>query len=278
MHLCPLQRVVSVITQFPSGFNSPTCLQQMKDTQMTYQPFSVLGAERPGAWVVTCDHAANTVPPFVNGGDLGLPDADMARHIAYDVGAAGVARALGDILDSPVILSNFSRLVIDPNRGMDDPTLLMKLYDGSIIPANRHAGRDEIELRIARCYRPYHEALSDLAARPGAAILSIHSFTRQLQGRPPRPWHVGVLSAADRRLSDPLLTRLRAEPDLCVGDNEPYGGHLPGDAVEQHAVRHGRPNVLIELRNDLIETDADQTAWAQRLAPLLDAARRDANL
>lgn len=243
---------------------------------MTYEPFFVYGAERPGRWVITCDHAANTVPPFVNGGDLGLAAEDMARHIAYDIGAAGVSLALGEALNSPVICSNFSRLVIDPNRGLDDPTLLMRLYDGSIIPANRRA--DDLQTRIARCYTPYHEALAGLMARQGALLLSMHSFTPQLRGRPPRPWHVGVLSSYDRRLSDALLARLAEVADLCVGDNEPYSGHLPGDAVDKHALAHGRPNTLIELRNDLIATPEEQEAWALRLAPLLDAARNDANL
>ncbi|MHA7852285.1 N-formylglutamate amidohydrolase [Roseovarius sp.] len=243
---------------------------------MTYHPFFIEGVDRPSRWLITCDHAANTVPPFVNGGCLGLGAADMARHIAYDVGAAGVARELGAQLDAPVILSNFSRLVIDPNRGEDDPTLLMKLYDGTIIPGNRHAGHDELTLRLNRCYRPYHTALAELAARrPDTVLVSVHSFTRQLQGRPPRPWHVGVLYAADERLSRPLIARLREERDLCVGENEPYGGHLPGDAIARHAIAYQRPNVLLEVRNDLIEQPDDQIAWARRLAPILsDAADR----
>ncbi len=243
---------------------------------MTYEPFYIHGADRPGTWVVTCDHATNTVPPFVNGGTLGLPPEDMDRHIAYDVGAEGLALALGAALNSPVICSNFSRLVIDPNRGLDDPTLLMKLYDGSVIPANRSG--DDLQTRLARCYEPYHAALETLMARPHAVLLSIHSFTPQLRGRPPRPWHVGILSAHDRRLADPLLARLAGEPDLSVGDNEPYSGHLPGDAVDRHALDHGRPNVLVELRNDLIADEEAQSDWAERLAPLLDAARVDANL
>ncbi|MGR3322131.1 MAG: N-formylglutamate amidohydrolase [Pseudooceanicola sp.] len=240
---------------------------------MTYAPYRILGKERPARWLVTCDHAANTVPDFVNSGDLGLPPSDMARHIAYDVGAAGVAAALAEALDAPAILSNFSRLVIDPNRGEDDPTLLMKLYDGSIIPANRHAGPAELEARLDGCYRPYHAALAGLAARrDDTVLLSIHTFTPQLRGRPLRPWQVGVLYGADDRLAQHALTRLRAEPDLCAGENEPYGGHLPGDAVETHAIRHGRPNVLIELRNDLVADEAGQRAWAQRLAPMLQEA------
>lgn len=237
---------------------------------MTYQPYHIIGEDRPARWVVTCDHAANTVPRFVGGGSLGIHDEDMARHIAYDVGAAGVAKRLGELLDGPVVLSNFSRLVIDPNRGEDDPTLLMRLYDGTIIPANRHADAAERERRLERCYRPYHEAQERLLARrEDSILLSIHSYTRQLRGRPPRPWHIGILHASDQRLARPLLYRLREEHDLCVGENEPYGGHLPGDSVDRHAIASGRNNALIELRNDLIEDEKGQNAWAERLAPIL---------
>lgn len=245
---------------------------------MTYLPYHIDGADRPGRWLVTCDHAANTVPEAVNGGDLGLPAADMARHIAYDIGAAEVTRLLAERLNSPAILSNFSRLVIDPNRGEDDPTLLMKLYDGTIIPANAKADTAERERRLDLCYRPYHTAYAPLAARAGTLILSIHSFTPQLRGRPPRPWQIGVLYADDTRLAIPLMKRLRAQPDLTVGDNEPYVGHLPGDAVDQHGLRHNRPNVLIELRNDLIEDSDGQRLWADRLAPILNATLADTNL
>jgi predicted N-formylglutamate amidohydrolase len=245
---------------------------------MTYHPFFIYGEHRPGRWVITCDHAANTVPEFVYGGSLGLPEAEMQRHIAWDPGAAGVAKALGTALDSPVICSNFSRLVIDPNRGQNDPTLLMKLYDGTIIPGNRAAGLAELEARLNACYHPYHRALGALAARPDAVIVSVHSFTPQLKGRPKRPWEIGILYADDTRLSEPLITALEAEPDLSVGRNQPYCGHLPGDAVDRHALQQGRPNALLELRQDVIETEVQQTAWAQRLAPMLEDALRIANL
>jgi predicted N-formylglutamate amidohydrolase len=239
--------------------------------------FEIEGEDRPGRWLVTCDHATNIVPDWVAGSDLGLPAADMQRHIAWDVGAAGVARALGRMLDGPVILSRFSRLVIDPNRGEDDPTLVMRLYDGSVIPANRRIDAAGIEERLNRLYRPYHAAYARLAARqPDTVILAVHSFTPRLNGRPPRPWQVGVLySHLDERLSRPLIARLAAEPGLCVGDNEPYSGHLPGDAIDRHALDTGRLNTLIEVRNDLIGTSAEQEAWAGRLAPILTAALED---
>ncbi len=239
--------------------------------------YEMLGADRAGRWLISCDHASNTVPDWVCGGDLGIAPADMARHIAYDVGAAGVAKVLENILTSPVICTNFSRLVIDPNRGEDDPTLIMQLYDGTIIPANRYLTADQAEERLARLYRPYHDAYAKLAARrDDTVIAAIHSFTPCLRGRAPRPWHVGVLfddQSAD--LSRALLARLRCEPDLCVGENEPYSGHLKGDAIDRHGLQAGRHNTLIEIRNDLIETPAQQAEWAARLAPILTAALGD---
>lgn len=239
-------------------------------TNMTYVPYHIDGADRTGRWLVTCDHAANTVPNAVADGDLGLPAADMERHIAYDIGAAAVTRLLAAHLNSPAILSNFSRLVIDPNRGEDDPTLLMKLYDGTLIPANRYADTAECTRRLDLCHRPYHAALGELAARPDTVVLSIHSFTPQLRGKPMRPWQVGVLYASDARLAHPLIDQLRTEPELTVGNNEPYNGFFRGDAVDRHAVQQGRPNVLIELRNDLIADAAGQQHWAARLAPVLE--------
>ncbi len=242
----------------------------MNDIRMTYHPYHILGEDRPSRWLITCDHAANTVPPCVGNGDLGVSPEDMARHIAYDVGAAGVSRHLSDLLDAPAILSNFSRLVIDPNRGEDDPTLVMKLYDGTVIPANRHVDQAERDRRLTAFHRPYHRAIAQLAARQAnTVILAMHSYTPQLQGREKRPWHIAILHDRDSRLATPLIARLRQEPDLCVGENEPYGGHLDGDSIDRHAVLTGRVNVLIEIRNDLIETEDQQRGWAERLAPIL---------
>ena len=233
-------------------------------------PYFIEGQDRPGRWLVSCDHASNRVPDDL-GGNLGIGAGDMARHIAYDVGAEGLARALGLALDSPVVGSTFSRLVIDPNRGEDDPTLVMQLYDGTIIPANRGVPDAEVQRRLDSLYTPYHDAYAQLAARrDDTVILAVHSFTPCLKGRAPRPWHVGVLySHLDDRLSRPLVAHLQAETDLCIGDNEPYEGHLPGDAIDRHALQVGRLNTLIELRNDLISTEAEQTRWAARLAPIL---------
>ncbi len=238
-----------------------------------WSPFVVEGEKRQSRWLVIADHAANTVPPWVNGGTLGLPNADMERHIAYDVGAAGVAVRLAEKLGAPALLSNFSRLVIDPNRGEDDPTLVMQLYDGSIIPANSGLSDAEIAARLDGCYRPYHNKLAELAARQSdTVIVSIHSFTPQFKHRPPRPWHVGLLFADDERLSRPLISAFEAEPGHVVGANQPYSGHLKGDTIDRHAIDTGRHNTLIEIRNDLIEIPSRQEDWAERCARLLPKA------
>lgn len=241
------------------------------DPNMTERAFRIEGEDRPSRWLVTCDHATNRVPAWINGGDLGIAGADMVRHIAFDVGAAGLAGHLARLLDAPAIFSDFSRLVIDPNRGEDDPTLLMRLYDGTVIPANKQADAAERENRLNRLHRPYHDALERLAARhPARCICAVHSFTPQLRGRPPRPWQIGILySHHDTRLG-PAMVQACREEGWVTGENQPYDGHLDGDFIDRHALRQGRPNMLIEVRNDLIETAAGQAEWATRLAPVID--------
>lgn len=222
--------------------------------------------------LLLCDHASNALPPDY--GTLGLGTADLARHIAWDIGARGVTLGLSDLFEAPAILSRHSRLLIDPNRGEDDPTLIMKLYDGSVIEGNRHVDAAETARRITAYHRPYHAAIA--AALDGAQaegieprLVSIHSFTPQLRGRAPRPWHVGVLWDSDDRIAAPLLERLRAEDELVVGDNEPYSGRLRGDTLWRHGICRGLPHVLIEIRNDLIADAAGQAAWTALLGRCL---------
>lgn len=266
------------------GYHPPKDLPHQHESRMT-APFEILGADRPGRWLIACDHASNRVPPEIGGGTLGLPDAEMQRHIAWDVGAAGLTRHLAAALDSPAILSRFSRLVIDPNRGEDDPTLLMKLYDGTIIPGNRAADAAERAFRRDAFHRPYHVALAELAdRRSDTAILSVHSFTPRLRGRTPRPWQIGLLYAGDTRLARGMQDAIAADrvfadwveavsgAPLCLGNNQPYAGHLPGDTIDRHALAHGRLNILIELRHDLIATESQQADWASALAPICERA------
>ena len=245
---------------------------------MTQDAFEIDGLHRPGRWVVTCDHATNIVPDWVAGGDLGLPPADMERHIAYDVGAAGVTRRLAERLDSPAVLSRFSRLVIDPNRGSRDPTMVRQIYDGSIVPGNAHISEAEIAERLDRLYRPYHDAIETaMATRETPILCAVHSFTPRLKGKPNRPWEIGILSASDDRLTRPIFDACLAE-GWVTGWNEPYGGYLPGDSIDQHATLSGRLQVLIELRHDLISDAAGQTLWADRLAGVLARTLQDTGL
>jgi predicted N-formylglutamate amidohydrolase len=222
--------------------------------------------------LLLCDHASNAVPDLVAGG-LGLPAAEMRRHIAFDIGARGVTLGLARRLGAEALLTRFSRLVIDPNRGEDDPTLVMRLYDGTVVPGNRHATASEVAARLALLHRPYHravEAALDRIVDEGRtpAIVSMHSFTPQLRARAPRPWQVGVLWHRDDRLARPLIARLR-EHGLTVGDNEPYSGELEGDTLSRHGTARGLPHVLIEIRQDLIGTPEGEDAWAARLAPVI---------
>jgi len=224
----------------------------------------------PGV-ILTCDHAENTLPAEY--GSLGLPPAEFGRHIAYDIGARGVTERLAALLGAPAVLTRFSRLLIDCNRGEDDPTLIMRLSDGSIVPGNRHLTAQEREMRLARYYRPYHAAIAGLIDTAGAsgfvpAILALHSFTPLWRGVP-RPWHAAVLWDKDPRLAQPLLAGLRAERDFVVGDNEPYAGSLEGDALWRHGTSRGLPHALVEIRQDLIASESGQAEWAERLARIL---------
>ena len=244
---------------------------------MTFPAFESLPGAAGSRIVLICDHAANSVPPEIHGGSLGLPAEDMARHIAFDPGARAVTVRLAERLGAAAVLSTFSRLVIDPNRAADDPTLVRRIYDRSVIEGNRDADAAEIARRTNTYYRPYHaeiDRVMGMIAGSGAVplLISVHSFTPQLTGHAPRPWHVGVLwDGVAGRMALPLMDRLRAEPDLCIGDNEPYFGKFAGDCVDQHAISRGLPHVILELRNDLIATEATQHAWADRLAPHLAA-------
>lgn len=224
-----------------------------------------------GSILLLCDHASNALPP----GGLGLDASLLCTHIAYDIGAAAVTRALAKAYGAPALLGSWSRLLIDLNRGEDDPTLVMKLSDGSIIPGNRTADAGEVARRIARYHAPYHAAIDAELDRigQGAVLVSLHSFTPSWKGRP-RPWEFGVLYDRDIRLAGPLMARL-AEAGFAVGDNEPYSGALEGDTLWRHGTCRGLPHVLIEMRQDLVGTGEQAQEFALRLKPILDAALID---
>ncbi len=224
--------------------------------------------------LILVDHASNLIPSEYGG--LGLPEAELRRHIAYDIGAAPLARELSERLNAPAILTRFSRLIIDPNRGEDDPTLLMQLSDGAIVPGNRSLDLAERERRLNRFHRPYHaaiERLIDGTLRTGVPpiLLSIHSYTPDWKGTR-RPWHAGILWDRDPRLARLLIDRLYAEHGLRIGDNEPYLGSLKNDTMYRHGTGRGLAHALLEVRNDLIETPAGVQEWADRLEPILGEA------
>jgi predicted N-formylglutamate amidohydrolase len=217
-----------------------------------------------------CDHASNALPEAY--GTLGLPKEALCRHIAYDIGAAWVTRRLAALFGAPAILSRFSRLLIDPNRGHDDPTLIMQLCDGGIVPGNASIGDAEIAHRQAQYWRPYRAAISAVVEAmcergPPPAVVSIHTFTPLWRGRP-RPWEVSVLWDSDTRFASALIAALAAD-GLNVGDNEPYDGALKGDTLDEEVTRRGLAGLLIETRQDLVETEAAAMAWAERLGRVL---------
>jgi predicted N-formylglutamate amidohydrolase len=217
-----------------------------------------------------CDHATNALPQSY--GTLGLEPADLTRHIAYDIGAAWITRRLASAFEAPAVLSKFSRLLIDSNRGADDPTLVAKLSDRRIIPGNAAAGEAEIAARRDAFWWPYRRAISArieamLKSGPVPMVISIHSFTPTWRGHP-RPWEVGILWDSDARFARPLIEALAAD-GLVTGDNEPYDGALIGDTLDEEVTRRGLAGLLIETRQDLIETQEKAEAWADRLAHVL---------
>lgn len=233
-----------------------------------------------GGLLILCDHASNRVPPEY--ADLGLPRAELERHIGYDIGAAALTRELAARLHAPALLTCFSRLLIDPNRGEDDPTLVMRLSDGAVVPGNAGLDAAERERRLARFYRPYHRAAAEmieamLRAGPPPAILSIHSYTPVWKAVP-RPWHAGILWDRDPRFARPLLEALRRERGLIVGNNEPYLGALKNDTMYRHGTGRGLAHALLEVRNDLIADPAGVLEWADRLEAVLPGILADPRL
>jgi predicted N-formylglutamate amidohydrolase len=240
-------------------------------TSEHHDAFEILGGDAASGVVVLCDHASNTLPARY--GTLGLGADQLARHIAYDIGADGVSRHLAATFASPCVLSRFSRLLIDANRGLDDPTLIMRVSDGAVIPGNRVLPESERQARIEQFYAPYHDAVRrtvDAACGDGRlpVLVSIHSFTPVWRGVP-RPWEVGVLWDQDPRLAVPLIAAMRGDNALTVGDNEPYHGALRGDTLWQHGTSRGIAHALIEVRQDLIATPEGQRVWAEKIAAWL---------
>ena len=244
-------------------------------------PFEVYRPRGAARALLACDHASRRIPAAL--GTLGLADRALERHIAWDIGAADLARALADRLDASALLAGYSRLVIDCNRRLEDPSCFVTLADGDKVPGNVGLTPEAIRARAAACYEPYHRAI---ASRLGdfrlagqvPALIAVHSFTPAMGGVA-RPWHVGVLWDKDGRMPLALLKRLRAEDGLVVGDNEPYSGRHPADyTVDRHAESSGLPHVCIEVRQDELLTPVGVARWADILGRALGAILEDDSL
>ncbi len=231
-------------------------------------PYEAAGLALAGRALLVCDHAGRRFPASLD--RLGLPIEATWRHVAWDVGAAALTRALSVRLATPALLATYSRLVVDCNRAPDHPTAFTTAGDGHRIPGNENVTPAAREARLAAIHRPYHHYLGGLLDRLGsygpAALVSVHSFTPVMAGRA-RPWVAGVLWDEDGRIAEPLLATLRALQAGRIGDNEPYSGRFPADyTVHRHGSARGIPHVSIEVRQDELVTPVGVHRWANRLA------------
>lgn len=238
-------------------------------------PYAVFNEKGTAPLLLLCDHASKAVPKAL--GDLGIPDSELARHIGWDIGGLDAAIELASALDAPLVSSGYSRLVIDCNRWPGGEGSIPEISDGTPVPANHGLAKEAMDARAEACFWPYHREVDRHLDRMTAggrsvALLVMHSFTPEMNGFQ-RPWHVGVLWNDDPRLPEPLLTELRRDSTLVVGDNEPYTAR---DAYEYtlnaHARARGLPYCSVEVRQDLIGTAEEARAWARRLAPAIRAA------
>ncbi|WP_218048902.1 N-formylglutamate amidohydrolase [Curvivirga aplysinae] len=232
--------------------------------------------------IITCDHASNDVPKSLE--SLGLDQSILNQHMGYDIGAAPIAEILSEAFDAPAIFSGYSRLVIDINRPVDDFTSIRAISDGVIIPKNRRVTCEDKTARQEELYWPYHNRLAAIVDAKTTndqmpIMISVHSCTDEMHGQK-RPWHIGVLTNHDRRVGEALIAVLEEQnPDLMIGDNKPYSGWDPyGYTVENHAVPRGMPNVLLEVRQDLIADEAGQKKYAEILRKAFAVVLADKDL
>jgi predicted N-formylglutamate amidohydrolase len=235
-------------------------------------PFRLHNPGAASPFLLVADHAGRAVPACL--GDLGVPPEAWERHIAWDIGIAGVTAALGGMLGATWIEQVYSRLVIDCNRTPGHPTSIPPVSDGTAVPANLDLPPAARDGRAHAIFQPYHDAIAaELDARAAAfrpsVLIAMHSFTPVMDGRA-RPWQAGVLFNRDPRLSLALAAKLR-EAGFVVGENEPYSLSDESDyTVPVHAERRGLPYVELEIRQDLIAAPEGQGAWAALLARALE--------
>lgn len=246
-----------------------------KDRDITH-PYNIIKKNNTNILLV-CDHASNLIPSKYK--NLGLPEKLLSEHISYDIGVAGLTKKMANSMNAQAILSNFSRLLIDPNRSVDDPTSIMYFADKFIIPGNRGIKDQDIRIRAKEFYDPYHEKIEEtiislLNNSFVPLLISLHSFTRKFRDRI-RKWEISILWDSDDRISAPLIDSLKRDNKYVIGNNQPYKGYLRGDTLYTHATSRGLPHVLIEVRNDLIADDNGQEIIAnyltKKLSQVIDA-------
>ena len=231
-----------------------------------------LGRPNDAPLLLVCDHAGNRVPRRL--GTLGVSDSERQRHIAWDIGAAGVVRQMVERMGVFAILQTYSRLVIDCNRPPAAESAIPTISEDTAIPGNLNLSAADQAQRQAEIFQPYHDRIAaELDRRQAAQIptvlVAMHSFTPVYQDVA-RPWHVGLLYNRDNRLSLPMIALLDREGGLVVGNNEPYSVSDESDyTIPVHAERRGLPYGEIEIRQDLIADEAGQAVWAERMARLL---------
>ncbi|MET4072241.1 putative N-formylglutamate amidohydrolase [Bradyrhizobium sp. S3.2.6] len=237
-------------------------------------PVEIINANGQSDFVLVCEHAGTAIPKQL--ADLGLPAAEMLRHIAYDIGAEGVARVLAAQLDAPLFLQPYSRLVIDCNRPLEAPDCIPEVSDGTIVPRNLQLSERDRRQRYTEIHEPFHRAVAHLLNRRAAegsptSLVAVHSFTPRLAGGLERPWHLGVLSNRDPSFAKCFLALFQSRnPATISAHNEPYLVDDIGDyTIPVHGEARGLPHLLLEIRNDLIGDANGQQRWADLIAETL---------
>jgi predicted N-formylglutamate amidohydrolase len=241
------------------------------------EPDPVLVLRERGAsdYFFVADHAGRLIPGAL--GDLGLSETDRQRHIAWDIGIQGVTERLSAALDATAVLQRYSRLVIDCNRQPGLPSSIVTISEATRIPGNETLSAEDADTRCREILVPYHARIGALLDARGAVgrrtvLVAMHSFTPVFRGKE-RPIQIAMLYNRDPRLAHALLDQLRAEGGLTVGDNEPYSVSDETDySIPVHGERRGLLHVEIEIRQDLIATEAGEQQWADRLIRLLPVA------
>ncbi|MBK5909953.1 hypothetical protein CCR85_00395 [Rhodothalassium salexigens] len=239
------------------------------------RPPDVLNPDSDSGIVLVCDHASNAVPADLNGGDLGVPADAMDSHIAIDIGAEAVTRALAERLGATAVIATVSRLVCDLNRNPAHQNPFPTHSDGVAVPVNRALSEAERQARLDAYFDPFHDRCGALVAaaaerHPRPLVIAVHSFTPVIAGQP-RPWEIAFLHDRDPRLAHAFLSELDARYAFTLGDNEPYSGRELYYTMDRHGQALGIPQTTVEIRQDLLASDAGHGLWADLLAECIDA-------